>query len=85
MIIAVIDMPLDDEADLFIVDLDKLDQTDPEQKEYRDAVITCLGSESPLKLGVSSHLMINHTSRWRHALVSDYPVAIDGIAKIVEL
>lgn len=38
-VVAVLEHPLNDSAQLFIVDVTKLDQSDPEQKKYYDAVL----------------------------------------------
>jgi hypothetical protein len=87
MILAVLEYPVDDSADMFIIDTEKLDLTDAAQKRY------CQVLTKAVEVSIS-HDMENTTRpgelftymarEWKRARVKTRPVTIAATVKIWE-
>lgn len=84
MIVAVLEHCADDTDAMFVIDTDKLDESDPEQKQYKVAVLASAKSKRGNPADTGENVAFNYRSdEWKAARVKP-PCHLDATAEIWE-
>ena len=84
MIVVVHEHCVDDEDETFIIDTDKLDLSDPEAKQYHDAVLAGIKKDAGNKCFTDKYVAFNYNSdEWKAARVKP-PCKVDAQSEIWE-